>query len=282
MFFKEILEIKLHAKIKKLIPLGGGDINDVYQITTGTDRFVVKINKKDRFPEMFKKESKGLQLLADGGVKTPGMVSRFTDLEYQFLILKYIEEEKSGTLFWKKFAEDLAKLHRNHNEFFGLDYNNYIGSLKQINTFKKSWGLFFIENRIIPLMGKAFDDHLLDSGDLKAFKRFFKRMDELIPSEQPALIHGDLWSGNLMCRTGQIPYFIDPAVYFGHREMDIAMTQMFGGFDRSYLLYYNDIFPMENGWQERIPIHNLYPNLVHLNLFGRSYLQGIRRVIKRF
>ena len=85
-----------------------------------------------------------------------------------------------------------------------------------------------------------------------------------------------------MSTKGQVPVFIDPAVYYGHREMDLAMTQMFGGFDASFLAIYNEHYPLDKGWEERIQIHNLYPSLVHLNLFGRSYLGGIQRVLKRF
>jgi len=135
---------------------------------------------------------------------------------------------------------------------------------------------------MIPLMEMAFNVHLLNKNHVKAFENFFLRIGDLFPKEKPSLIHGDLWSGNLMCGKGQIPYLIDPAIYYGNREIDIAMTQMFGGFNDEYLRFYNELFPLEKGWKERISIHNLYPNLVHLNLFGRSYLYGIERVINRF
>ncbi len=131
-------------------------------------------------------------------------------------------------------------------------------------------------------MKQAFDKNRLDRNHLNHFENLYTRLDKVLPKENPSLVHGDLWGGNLMKGKDQIPVFIDPAVYFGHREMDIAMTQMFGGFDNLYLDHYNEIFPLENGWEKRIAIHNLYPNLVHLILFGSSYLNGIERVIRRF
>ena len=123
--------------------------------------------------------------------------------------------------------------------------DNYIGSLKQLNDQKTSWEEFFITQRLKPLLG-------------------------------------DLWSGNMLCTLNQESVFIDPAVYYGHREVDIAMTKMFGGFDPAYLDQYNEICPMEKGWEERISIHNLYPNLVHLVLFGKSYLSGIENILQRY
>jgi fructosamine-3-kinase len=282
MLYKPILEKYLSEEIKKISPLSGGDINEVFKIETTANRFVVKINREKDFPKMLQKESVGLKLLAGAGVKTPKTIVCFTGSGHQFLVLEFIEEETGKNTFWKNFAKDLAALHQNTNTFFGLEYDNYIGSLKQINRPKTTWESFFIENRMVPLMEMAFNAHLLNRDHVKAFENFFLRIGNLLPKEKPSLIHGDLWSGNLMCGKGQIPYLIDPAIYYGNRETDIAMTQMFGGFNDEYLRFYNELFPLEKGWKERISIHNLYPNLVHLNLFGRSYLYGIERVINRF
>jgi len=134
----------------------------------------------------------------------------------------------------------------------------------------------------LPMVKKAFDKQLLDKGHISGFDCLFAVFTELVPEEKPVLLHGDLWSGNLLCGDGQTPVFIDPAIYYGHREVDIAMTRMFGGFHPDYLDAYQELYPLEKGWEKRLSLHNLYPNLVHLVLFGRTYLGGIERVLKEF
>lgn len=282
MFFKQILQEKIPEKIVKISPLSGGDINDVYKINTSKNSYVLKVNRKEWFPTMFEKEKLGLQTLAETGIKTPKVVLCFLEKGHQFLLLEFIEEEKETSCFWGSFAKDLVKIHQTNNNYFGFKHDNYIGSLKQNNTQKQSWESFYVACRISPLVKQAFDKKLIGKHHLNAFDNFFKNLNEILPKEKPSLLHGDLWSGNLMKGINQTPIFIDPAIYFGNREMDIAMTQLFGGFDNRYLTHYNEIFPMEKGWENRIEIHNLYPNLVHLILFGKSYLRSIESVIQKF
>lgn len=282
MFFKQIIEDKLSQEIINISSISGGDINMVYKLTTSEDTCVLKVNTTNSFPQMFEKEKKGLQSLAETSVKTPKVIQSFKESGYQFFIIEFIKEEAKRKNFWENFAIDLAKIHKAGNDTFGLDYDNYIGSLQQVNTPKNTWKTFFIENRIQPLIKHAIDIKLLKTDHLIEFESMFSRFDEILPKEKPSLVHGDLWSGNLMCGTGQKPVFIDPAIYFGNREMDIAMTQMFGGFHNSFIDHYNEIFPLEKNWEDRIEIYNLYPNLVHLILFGASYLRGIENVISKF
>lgn len=279
---QKLLENKLKEKINSISSLPGGDINEVYKIKTAKNNYVLKINRRNLFPKMFEKEKKGLEMLAKSGVKSPNIILSFSDQKYQYLVLEFIEEKEIISVFWENFAIDLVKIHQATAENFGFIHNNYIGSLHQDNSEKDTWETFFIENRIKPLVKQAFDLNKLDSNHLSCFENLYSRLNKILPKEKPALLHGDLWIGNLMCGRGQIPYFIDPAIYFGHREMDIAMTQLFGGFDNSYLNFYNEIFPLKDGWGKRIEIHNLYPRLVHLILFGRSYLSGIESVINKF
>lgn len=283
MLIKEIIEARLSKNILKISQLQGGDINEVFDIQTLSNRYVLKLNKQSSYPQMFDKEARGLTTLAQNGVFTPQVVDVFDQDDHQFLLMTYIENETHSAVFWKNFGQALAKLHQSHPyDSFGLTEDNYIGSLKQVNRFKDTWAAFFIENRIQPLVRMAFDAKLLDKKHISQFEAFSVAFDHLIPRERPSLLHGDLWSGNLLCGLEQTPVFIDPAIYYGHREMDIAMTKMFGGFDNTFLDFYNDIYPLEKGWQERLSLHNLYPNLVHLILFGRSYLGGIESVIKNF
>ena len=281
MIVRKIIEQRLSITILSSSKLSGGDINEVYFLKTSKGNFVVKLNEKDAFQEMLSKEAKGLELLRKGNVITPAVIDVFEQDDLQLIILEHIESETPTKEFWSRFAEDLAKLHRRHNANFGLDHNNFIGSLHQDNKMLPTWESFFVEKRLMPLIKMAFDKGLMNKGHLGKFKDLFKALRDMIPTEKPSLLHGDLWSGNLLCGRGQLPVFIDPAVYYGHREVDIAMTKMFGGFDPLFLSHYHELFPLEKGWEERIEIHNLYPNLVHLNLFGKSYLGGIERVLKK-
>lgn len=281
MIVERIIEQRLSTTIFSVSRLSGGDINSVYFLKTSKGNFVAKLNDKERYPKMLQKEAKGLELLRKGGLSTPIVIDQFEQDDRQVIILEHIESETPTKQFWFRFADELSKLHQNYNSDFGLDHNNYIGSLHQENSEKPSWEKFFIENRLEPLIKMGFDKELLDKGHVNKFQGLFERLPKLIPTEKPSLLHGDLWSGNLLCGKLQVPVFIDPAVYYGHREIDISMTQMFGGFDPVFLSHYHEVYPLEKGWEERMEIHNLYPNLVHLNLFGRSYLGGIERVLEK-
>ncbi|MEN8137148.1 MAG: fructosamine kinase family protein [Bacteroidota bacterium] len=282
MFFKKRLEQNLSEHIIRITPLSGGDINDAYKIETTDNVYALKVNNKSAFPGMFEKEKRGLEAISKSGARVPEVILTYIDAEYQYLLMEFIEEGFSNMDFWEKFAIGLARIHKTAGTQFGLDYDNYIGSLHQDNSQKSTWESFFIENRLIPLVKSAFNYGTLQKKHLQYFENFYKKVSEIVPQEKASLLHGDLWGGNLMKGKGSTPVFIDPAIYYGHREMDIAMTQMFGGFNNNYFGYYNEVFPMAPGWEGRIEIHNLYPNLVHLNLFGSGYLKSIENVINRF
>lgn len=282
MFFRTIIEKWMDRSLIEVSPLSGGDINQVFRLRFSDFDCVLKLNSKDRYPDMFEKEASGLELIESAGCRTPRVLRTFTEGDHQFLILEYIEKGIPGEGYWKNFGGQLASLHCHSSATFGLDEDNYIGSLKQSNSKKAKWTEFFTDCRMMPLMEMAREKNMLSSSHLKGFERLFRRLPDLIPEERASLLHGDLWSGNLMCSHAGEPVFIDPAVYFGHREMDIAMTGMFGGFDQSFLDSYNEVWPLEPGVSQRIGIHNLYPTLVHLVLFGRSYLRGIEKTLKDF
>ena len=162
---------------------------------------------------------------------------------------------------------------------FGLDHDNYIGSLAQSNKKHADWISFFMEERIRPQLKLAMDKKLIDEGTVKQFDKLFDHFDRLIPKEKPALLHGDLWNGNFLVSDSSRAALIDPAVYFGHREMDLAMTTLFGGFDSEFYRAYDEVFPLEKGFEKRVDIHNLYPLLVHVNLFGGGYVRQVKAVL---
>ncbi|MFM7022258.1 MAG: fructosamine kinase family protein [Flavobacteriales bacterium] len=274
--FLQAIEGKLNVKIGKAIPVSGGSINAAYCIITDKGKFFVKCNSASRYPGMFEKEAGGLRLLASSAaIALPEIVLE----DESFLVLKWVEVGRRKSNFYEIFGRQLAEMHRFSSANFGLDHDNYIGSLQQKNDWKKSWTEFFITCRIEPLLESA-KQH--PSGIQKNLASLYKQLDNIFPVEKPALLHGDLWSGNYMVNETGNPLLIDPAVYFGHREMDIAMTTLFGRCDDAFYQSYHNAYPLHPGWEERIDICNLYPLLVHVNLFGRSYWSGVENILNRF
>nr|WP_162276804.1 fructosamine kinase family protein [Mucilaginibacter pedocola] len=151
-----------------------------------------------------------------------------------------------------------------------------IGSLHQSNRQHKSWADFYAEERLQPLVKMAVDSRELGKSDIQQFDKLYAKLPELFDLEPPALIHGDLWSGNFLIDIKGIPFLIDPAVYLGHREMDLALTTLFGGFGATFYEAYQQHYPLSPGFQQRIKLWCLYPLLVHVNLFGGGYSNQLR------
>ena len=232
---------------------------------------------------MFEKEAAGLKMLS--GTQTipvPGVVLHGEAGKYGFLLLQYIESGNANHDFWIEFGTKLADLHRHTHTFFGLDHDNYIGSLVQKNNPHPDFCSFFILQRIEPLLKEARNKGAFSLGDTRYFDSLFRTLHNIIPPEKPSLVHGDLWSGNFLVSNESKPCLVDPAVYYGHREADIAMSLLFGGFDPEFYEAYNRTWPMEKGWQKRTDILNLYPLLVHVNLFGGGYAGQVLRIIRQF
>jgi fructosamine-3-kinase len=198
------------------------------------------------------------------------------------LVTEFIQKGNPSKNFWQAFAQKLADLHKHSNPQFGLSTNNYIGSLYQQNNFCNSWSEFYATQKILPLVQLAFNQNKLSKPDLRLAENLCKHLYNLFPQEKPALIHGDLWSGNFMSDENGMPVIYDPAVYYGNREMDIAMSLLFGGFDKTFYDFYNEEFPLRKNWKERVQLCQLYPLLVHLNLFGGSYYNSVMNVCKLY
>lgn len=263
--------------------VGGGSINFCYRLETNMGLFFIKINDARRYPEMFEKEALGLGVLAEAGeIPVPEVVGFGEDEKDAFLVLRFIQSASRGPGFWDDFGSNLARLHKHSEPTFGLSHDNYIGSLYQSNRRHHSWEEFFTEERLKPLTRMAFDDGRMEQRDLLAFEFFEKKLPEIFPMEPPALLHGDLWGGNFMVGENGDAVIIDPAVYYGHREMDLGMSQLFGGFYPRFYDAYDETYPLQSGWRQRLDYCNLYPLLVHLNLFGRSYLGDIRAILRKF
>jgi protein-ribulosamine 3-kinase len=286
---KNSVELLLTEKCGSLVQIlesrsiGGGCINEAYSLKTTAGNYFVKYNSAKEFPGMFGKEAAGLKLLADTKtIAIPEVFGSGESGKLAYLLLQYIESGTSGRNFWNEFGSKLADLHRNTSENFGLEYDNYIGSLTQSNIWHSDFLSFFIEQRIEPQLKSARNKGVYSLSDTRYFDSLFKSLHNIIPSEKPALIHGDLWNGNFLLTSDGSPCLIDPAVYYGHREADIAMTQLFGGFQPEFYHAYNQAWPMENEWKKRMDIFNLYPLLVHVNLFGGGYTSQVLSIIRQF
>lgn len=280
-FLKE--ELDRFISVKGISSIRGGSINEAFKINTSGGCFFVKMNESQAFPNMFAKEVRGLNLLHDSKtLRIPKTLHYETCCQHTYLLLEYVESGNPTQESWRQFGEQLAQMHRDSNDYFGLDHDNYMGSLPQNNIPHEIWSEFFIEERLERQLKLAIDNASLDKRMIKSFEKLYSRLSTFFPPEPPALVHGDLWSGNfLFDQAGQV-VLIDPAVYFGHREVDIAMSTLFGQFDDEFYHAYHGAYPMETGWKERLDIYNLYPLLIHVNLFGGGYAESVKRIIKRF
>jgi protein-ribulosamine 3-kinase len=279
----EEVERKTGGRLLKFSSTHGGCINQGGICQTSNGSFFLKWNDLAKFPGMFEAESKGLAILKRSGpLCVPEVICWGNADGFQFLVLENLQEGKRAKDYWANFGAGLARLHQRRATRFGLDHDNYIGSLPQVNKQSSSWTDFFREQRLQRLLKLACDAGIVDHALSKKFDRLFHKLGELLPEENPSLLHGDLWGGNIMIANNGQPCLIDPAVYFGSREMDLAMTQLFGGFNNSFFHDYENVYPLVPGYTKRVDLYNLYPLLVHVNLFGGGYVRQVMTVLERF
>jgi len=268
-------------------PLGtrivsGGSINDSFQVETTNGKFFLKLNSATRFPNMFEAEKRGLELLGHSSFVVPKPLKVGTHGDNQFILMEWIDKGAPAQGFWDEFGRSLAELHVLSSKRFGLDHDNYIGSLPQRNSEHANWADFYREERLIPQIKLAERKDRLTEKMKTGFEGLFQKLEMIFPTEKPSLLHGDLWSGNMMVSENGSPCIFDPAVFYGHREMDQTMMALFGGFGNSWVEAYNEVYSLESGWQERIPIGQLYPLMVHVNLFGGGYVGSVERILSQF
>jgi len=282
----EILERlkKLDLQIENIFPVKGGDLNDTYRIESYAKKYFLKLNNAQNFPELFEKEARGLQEIENTSIlSTPKIIQHGTnDIGFQFLILEWLERTEPTFESWEKFGRNLAELHQISNDQFGWKEDNYIAIILQPNNFLDNWENFYAANRILPMVKLLFDQKKLTQKEKKAAENLCKNLSEIFPKEKPALLHGDLWNGNILpLQSGEIAV-IDPAIYFGHREMDLAMTSLFGGFDDRFFHAYNEVLPVQEGFEERKQFSQLFPLLVHALLFEGFYINDVQAILKKF
>jgi protein-ribulosamine 3-kinase len=277
--YRNVIRRQLETDILSFSSVGGGSINACFRIETGKGIFFLKENKVNVFPGMFEAEKKGLAILKQANVfVVPQIFSIDEEESFSTLLMEWLERTTGN---WGDAGKKLAQLHKNTSATFGLDHDNYIGSLPQSNTQHTTWSEFYASQRILPQLKLARDHKKIDATLVTKGENFCRALNEIFPVEAPALLHGDLWSGNFFFST-KGPAIFDPAVYYGHREMDLAMTKLFGGFDDAFYEGYEEAFPLEKSWKSRTDFCNLYPLLVHVNLFGGSYANDVKTILEGF
>ena len=265
--------------------VGGGSINQANRIDGHLDNneavcFFIKFNRKDRLP-MFEAEAAGLlEMSAANAIKVPGVICSGTDGNQSYLVLEQLNFSAAGTGSAQQLGQQLAGLHKKTAPRFGWQQNNTIGSTRQVNDWSESWIDFWREQRLGFQLELAKQNgasrSLYQKGQL-----LIDQLDDFFSDYEPvpSLIHGDLWSGNYGFIENHVPVIFDPAVYYGDREADIAMTELFGGFPSEFYSAYNEAWPLDKGYKQRKTLYNLYHILNHFNLFGGGYAMQAESMI---
>ena len=279
------------TEIEQSCRISGGDINEAYGLTlTDGKRIFMKSNTKENLP-LFTAEAVGLNAIArTKAIGTPRILGVGTDEErggYSYLLLEFISGKNRGRNYWEDFAVQLAGMHRASTDglvsggTYGFGGDNYIGRHRQVNTGGESWISFFRDCRLEPQFQDAV--RYFDREDRKRIGCFLDHMGEILAEpEYPSLLHGDLWAGNVITGNDGKAWLIDPAVYVGHAEADLAMTELFGGFPPAFYDAYQEAAPLQPGYERRRDVYNLYHLLNHLNMFGRMYLPEVKRIVGKF
>jgi len=276
---KDALRGALGSEVMRVSTLTGGDINDAYRVSlaNGADVFV---KSNTRAPAgMFQAEARGLRWLDEARALRIPEVIEVGEVEPRFLVLEYLPSARPRANFDVELGRGLAKLHQASAEHFGFDSDNFIGSLPQANASRPSWVEFYTEQRLRPQVRRAVDQGRAPSAWGRRFDALFRALPDFVPEEPPQRLHGDLWGGNLHVGPDGEPCLIDPAVYAGHREVDLAMMRLFGGFSAGVFDAYAEAFPLLAGASQRVKLYQLYPLLVHVNLFGGGYVGSVEAAL---
>lgn len=261
--------------------VAGGDIAEAARAVTASGRELFVKWAPGAAGSMFVEEARGLRALAGaGGCRVPEVIAAGQG----FLVLGWIAQGRRGSRWGEGLGRGLARQHRATAERYGFDADNFIGSTPQPNGWGSSWVDLFRERRLGHMHGLLRALGRCPASLGRRLDAVCERLDEwlALPGERPALLHGDLWSGNAIADATGEPVIIDPAVYYGCREADLAMTELFGGFPGSFLDAYREAWPLEPGYDERRDLYNLYHLLNHAVLFGGGYVASAEQVCRRF
>ena len=273
------LDKNQEGTVTSVDPVSGGCIHQVLRVTTSSGKGYFLKQEPGKFPDIFQREAEGLkELRVEGGPMIPEVYLVGKD----YLVLSDLQPASHCKDFWQIYGRQLAAVHLQRNQRFGFDSDNYIGSNPQRNRWMENGWDFFRDLRLNPQIRWANDRLLLDDKDNTKLDHLLNRLPDLIPQQPASLLHGDLWSGNLITNHIGEPALIDPAVYYGWAEADLAMADLFGSYPDNFYQAYLEINPLESGYRSRFPLYNLYHLLNHLNLFGKGYLSQIRLILDQF
>ncbi|GAB4477945.1 MAG: fructosamine kinase family protein [Anaerolineae bacterium] len=279
--------------LQRAFHVGGGDINHSARVETAQAAYFVKWHSAPP-PRFFECEAAGLRLLAEVGVRRAGAGFRVPQVigsgavpgeRAAFLVLSWIEARGGKSAHAAEtLGRGLALLHRQTAPRYGLDHDNYIGRLPQPNRESTSWVAFYRDQRLGAQRDLAARAGLLPERRARRLERLMARLDEWIDERlcRPSPLHGDLWGGNWLVDADGSPVLIDPAVYYGDREADLAMTALFGGFPAAFYDAYEEVYPLAPGHQQRQDLYKLYYLLCHLNLFGEGYGGSVDSILQRY
>ena len=278
-----------NVKITDRKQVAGGDINEAYRLTLSDGMHIFMKSNQGKSVSFVQREAEGLAAIAEtGAISTPQVFGCGTgENGGAFLLLEFVESRRPGKDYQEILAQQLARMHQSRTENFvtggiyGFVQDNYIGANPQVNTPCKSWTEFFRDCRLKPQFLQASD--YFGKEEWKKITELLERTGEILTEpEYPSLIHGDLWVGNVMTGSDGLAWLTDPAACVGHREADLAMTELFGGFSGKFYEAYREAAPLQPGYEKRRDFYNLYHLLNHLNLFGRSYLSSVRRIVEEY
>ncbi len=268
-------------KIRRRTTISGGCVNQTFLLAGDKQRYFIKLND-DNGQAMFDAEYTGLQaILATETISAPQPLCTGIAANHTFLVMRYIDTTNSPHNH-VRLGEQLAAMHRKRFDYFGWYQDNTIGSTIQPNPHTSNWIDFWREQRLgfqLTLAAQNGFGGALQTDGERLMARLGRLFDGYTP--QPSLLHGDLWSGNYCFDQNGAPTIFDPACYYGDREADIAMTELFGGFHSEFYRAYQNAFPLESGYQTRKMLYNLYHILNHLNLFGAGYLSQAQQMTRQ-
>jgi len=280
---RDAIEAALGASVVDMRPVSGGDANHALKATLADERDVFVKYRRGARRDLYQAEADGLAWLRSAGALDVPRVLAVGPDEPAFLALEWVESGPSSVNDHQRLGEGLARLHAAGAEQFGYRRGNYIGPLSQPNDVAADWPEFYGRSRLQPMAVRAGLAGGIDRHTVVAIEQLALRLPELLPADEPpARLHGDLWSGNVIFAKEGGPVLVDPAVYAGHREIDLAMMRLFGGFDDVTFAAYQSVAPLQPGWEERVPIYQLYPLLVHAVLFGATYGSSIDAIVARY